>query len=82
MSYSFFAHQDLNFPVAGAVVANVPADDATPSWERLTGEIQRLFKVAIAAASMIPPKKSRDRPTKDSGAASASRDGRDTTTCE
>jgi hypothetical protein len=51
MSYSFFAHQDLNFPVAGAVVANVPADDATPSWERLTGEIQRLFKVAIAAAS-------------------------------
>src|SRR5262249_10037680 len=51
MSYTFFAHQDLNIAVVGAVEVGMPLDDATPTWESLTGEIQRLFKVAIAGAS-------------------------------
>jgi hypothetical protein len=52
MSFTLFAHDDLNFAVAPAVVASVPADEATQTWESLTSEIQRLFKEAIASASV------------------------------
>jgi hypothetical protein len=51
MSYTFFAHEDLKFAPVVTVVANVSTDDATPSWEGCTAEIQRLFKIAIASAS-------------------------------
>src|SRR5580704_1911302 len=51
MSFTFFAHEDLNIATVATVEANVPADQAAPSWESLTGEVQRLFKLAITSAS-------------------------------
>ena len=38
MSYTFFAQEDLNIAVVDAVQAGMPVDDATPTWESLTGE--------------------------------------------
>jgi len=51
MSFTFFAHEDLNIASVATVEAKLPVDAAVPSWESLTSEIQRLFKAAIAGAS-------------------------------
>jgi len=51
MSFAFIAHEDLNFAAVAAVTPSIPAAEATQTWESLTGEVQRLFKLAIAGAS-------------------------------
>ena len=51
MSFTFFAHDDLNIAPAAALAANTPAEESAQSWESLAGEIRRLFKIAIASSS-------------------------------
>jgi hypothetical protein len=50
MSFTFFAHDDANFAPVHTVEARVAAGEAAQSWESLTCEVRRLFKVASAGA--------------------------------
>jgi hypothetical protein len=50
MSFTFFAHDDANFAPVRTVEARVAAGEAAQSWESLTCEVRRLFKVASAEA--------------------------------
>jgi hypothetical protein len=51
MSFTFFAHDDLNFAPVAALAAGTPAEETIQSWESLAGEIRRLFKIAITSSS-------------------------------
>jgi hypothetical protein len=51
MTYTFFAQENSKLAATVALVADVPVDEAAPTWESFTSEIQRLFKLAIASAN-------------------------------